>query len=274
VIRSSDVNRFGNWWQLKLSSLTLTLLAFGAAACAQTPAAPRSIENARVLFVGNSLTYWNDLPEMVRSIAASTGMHWDVKSVVIGGAALEDHIADGRAPALLASERWDIVILQQGPSTLAESRANLREGAGRFLPLIRASGARAALYMVWPDSTWSASRFSADFDRVRDSYALAAHDVGGWFLPAGEAWRTAWQVDPLLPLYGNDAFHPSPEGTYLAGLAIVAGLSGRSVSGVPGLIIRDGSTLVNVPPALALRMQKAADRAVATYAGYAPSDQP
>ena len=69
--------------------------------------------------------------------------------------------------------------------------------------------------MVWP----SRAR-RGDFPGVSQSYAAAAKDVKGLLLPAGDAWRAAWAIDPALPLYGPDGFHPSPMGTYLAALVI------------------------------------------------------
>lgn len=247
-----------------------------AMACAQsTGVGVRDPDIARVLFVGNSLTQWNDLPGMVRALAASAGLRWEVQADLIGGSALEDHIREGTVVRLLAEDSWDFVVLQQGPSTLPESRENLRSGAATFRPLIAGAGARAALYQVWPDSTWSASRFLADFDRVRDSYALAALDISGLFLPAGEAWRIVLASDPGLPLYGNDGFHPSPTGTYLAALTIFGRLSGRSAQGLARrLATVDGQVLVELDPGLALRLQQAADSAIAAFTGYMPVDQP
>jgi hypothetical protein len=212
---------------------------------------------------------------MVQRLATSGGLDWDVHSVTIGGASLDDHIQDGTAVRLLANEQWDFVVLQQGPSTLPESRTNLRMGVASFRPLIEQAGGRVALYEVWPDSTWSADRFLADFDRVRDSYALAARDVGGLFLPAGEAWRTAWALHPTFKFYGPDEFHPSPEGSYLAALTIVGAVSGKSVVGLSArLTSATGQVLIDLQPGFALELQQAADRAVKNFRNYQPADQP
>jgi hypothetical protein len=257
------------------SSILAWALILPLPACGQTSVAPSPLDSARVLFIGNSLTYFNDLPGMVKALSISAGLHWDVRSVTIGGASLDDHMGEGTAAARLRSERWDVVVLQQGPSTQVEGRANLRQGTARFEPLIEGAGARVALYEVWPDSTWSAARFTADFDRLRDSYALAATDVGGLFLPAGEAWRLAWRDDPSFKLYGPDGFHPSAEGSYLAALTIVRSLSQRSVVGLQSTLKRpDGTILIVVPPGPASRLQKAADQAVARFGDYHPADQP
>ncbi len=93
---------------------------------------------------------------------------------------------------------------------------------------IRASGATPALYMVWP----SEARFN-DFDRVVESYKLAADEVKGILFPVGQAWREAWKRDANLALYSKDRFHPSVTGSYLAALVIYEKLFNRSPVGLP-----------------------------------------
>ena len=216
---------------------------------------------ARVLFIGNSLTEWNDLPAMVRALAAAEGLDWVVEAQLLSGAALEDHWQRGFAQSRIKGAHWDAVVLQQGPSSLADSRANLRQWVGEFDALVRASGGRSALYMVWPDLT----RFDW-FDRVRDSYALAARDVSGWFLPAGETWRAAWRHEPSLALYGGDGFHPSVAGSWAAALTIFAGLSGKSPLGL--------AAPATVNPQTAERLRQAAQEALDAYGDYGPTNSP
>jgi hypothetical protein len=126
---------------------------------------------------------------------------------------------------------------------------------------VRAAGGKSALYMVWPEL----SRISY-FDRVRDSYALAARDASGWFLPAGEAWRAAWRLTPSLALYGGDGFHPTAAGTYAAALTIFGGLAGRSPVGLPAPATVDAVTVE--------RLQQAALEALENYSDYGPADVP
>jgi len=254
----------------------VAMLLVATAACAQSvePGPSMLPRGGRLLFVGNSLTAGNRLADMVAALASASPFAWQVGSVAIGGASLADHIGEGTASRRLRDERWDVVVLQQGPSTLPASRADLRASTVQFQSIAAAAGTRVALYMVWPDSTWSAPRFASDFDRIRDAYALAAHDVGGTFIPAGEAWRVMLAAHPEVPLYGPDQFHPTPEGTYLAALTIVARLSGRDPVGLPDTLTRNGATLIALPPARARALQEAARAAVATYGNYVPPDAP
>jgi hypothetical protein len=168
----------------------------------------------RILFIGNSLTYSNDLPAMVCALARVSGRNAVCESIAKPDYSLEDHWNERDARRAIA-RGWDIVILQQGPSALPESRVLLIEYAKRFDGEIRKSGARTALYMVWP----SLSR-RGDFAGVSQSYATAAEVVNGLLLPVGDAWREAWSIDPSLALYGNDGLHPSSVGTALAAIVI------------------------------------------------------
>jgi hypothetical protein len=85
--------------------------------------------------------------------------------------------------------------------------------------------------MVWP----SVERASA-FDAVRESYLRAAEAIDGLFVPAGEAWRRAWELEPGLAFYGTDGFHPSRLGSVTAALAVVRTLFGEPLAGLPSTL--------------------------------------
>jgi hypothetical protein len=202
-------------------TLAVLLVIVASAWAAARPAPP-----LRVLFIGNSLTESNDLPEMVEAVSrAVDGPRIVTRSVANGGFSLEDHWLGGAALAALGEQDWDFVVLQQGPSALPESRLLLRRDVALFAGAVRATGAEPAVYMVWPESwRWGV------FDDVVESYRIAAADVGARLLPAGRAWQIAWSLDPTLVLYGADGFHPAPQGSLLAAIAIYEGLTGRSAT--------------------------------------------
>jgi hypothetical protein len=177
----------------------------------------------RVLFIGNSLTAANDLPAMVEALAKANGEAIVTRMVAIPNYSLEDHWNRGDAKRAIAEGGWSFVVLQQGPSALPESRVLLVEYARRFAAETAKIHARTALFMVWP-----ASSRAFDFDGVRLSYEAAAREVGGVFLAAGEAWRTAWRSDAKLEFYGTDGFHPTKLGSYLAAVVVYQGLTGET----------------------------------------------
>lgn len=177
-----------------------------------------------VLFVGNSLTYTNDLPRIVERMLSSADIGpVAVASRLFPNFGLQDHWVNLNTLSAVAGG-WDVVIMQQGPSA-TEGRPSLLQYSELFANEIRTAGGEPGLYMVWPSVVRD-----FDFDGVSESYAMAADRVDGLLFPAGEAWRSAWERDETLPLYGPDGFHPSPMGTYLAALVIYEQLSGQSLS--------------------------------------------
>jgi hypothetical protein len=226
---------------MRILALLATLVWFG---CDSNPTGsnvddvPADVDLS-ILFIGNSLTYTNDLPDMVRRLLE---VHGDVGTVGVGAVAfpnfgLIDHWSQGAARSAIASGQWDYVVLQQGPSA-TEGRPSLLEYSQRFSDEVAASGGRLALYMVWP----AANRFF-DFNGVSASYEMAADQTGGLLFPAGEAWREAWALDPSLDLYGPDGFHPSLLGTHLAALVIFQQLSGKDPRTLPAEIPTSGGAL-------------------------------
>lgn len=224
-----------------LQPVAIALLLGVACSTPHTVVEPPMPVARHVLFIGNSLTYENDLPATVSAIAQSAGDTIRVKAIVGPGLALIDHY-NGATEALAAIQEggWDYVVLQQGPtSTGGVCQDSLILWTTMFAARIDAVGATTALFMVWP----ARDRF-ADFDSVRTAYQLAAGAAHGVFLPAGEAWRSAWAVAPSLPLYGPDNFHPAPMGTFLAALEIYERLTGRDVRTLPPMAFANGARLV------------------------------
>ena len=241
---------------------TSRILGFllAVAAVVLAPAARAGSPARRVLFIGNSLTYFNDMPAIVEALSAAAGaphVRLECRAVTAPGFSLEDHWDRSDARAQIARGGWDFVVLQQGSSALAAGRESLLRDARRFAPLIRKAGATPALYAVWPSA---ARRY--DFDAVAVSYAEAAKEIGGVLLPVGTAWQAAWQRDPGLALYDPDGLHPSPAGSYLAALVISERLSGQSAIGLPAALSLAGGVRMELPAAQAKLLQEAAAEAV------------
>lgn len=241
--------------------LAAALLGCGSSAGPAVPP-PSDGPSLRVLFVGNSLTYTNDLPDLVAGIATAAGEERRLvhRTVAFPNVSLSDHWARGEASRAIETGEWDVVVLQQGPSSLPESRAHLIEWSERFAERIHPTGARPALLMVWP----SAARAGA-FDAVRESYAAAAEAVDGLFLPAGEAWRGAWSRDPDLALYGPDGFHPSLLGSVVAALVVFEGVYGHAPPDPITEIPRRGARPVRISPEVAGLAHDAVGEAMARY---------
>jgi hypothetical protein len=241
--------------------VVLLTLAIGIIGCTSATDPDRPPPNARkILFIGNSFTYSNDLPAMVGALARKVGVDdLHIESVTFGGVSLQDHWSNGTARQRLAEESWDLVIMQQGPSSQPDSRVLLMEYAQRFNTEIRAAGARPAFFMVWPD----VSR-PQDFDGVSHNYRAAADSTDGMLFPGGEAWRAVWRRSASTVLYSPDGLHPTTLGTYVVALTMVGMISGTPIVGMPIELVVDGTT-VRIAPGIAALVQEAAAEAVRDF---------
>ncbi len=214
----------------RLAAVLLSTTVAPPLACS-APTGPEARADLTVLFIGNSLTYTNDLPDLVRSIAEAAGHSLAASQLAYPNYSLEDHWNAGVAAAIREA-RPDVVVMQQGPSSLPENQIYLRAWADTLAQVIREVGARPALLMVWPDRT--RMDYFAD---VRDAYRQAALATRGIFVPAGQAWLEAWALDPDLALYGPDGFHPSRLGSEVAALTLFRALFDRSVAELPDRMV-------------------------------------
>jgi hypothetical protein len=169
----------------------------------------------KILFVGNSLTYSNDLPTLVQKIAKADGKKISVEMIARPNYALQDHWEEGKVQEVLSQNKFDYAIFQQGPSALLSSRKNLVEYALKFSQLCKANKAQMSLYTVWP----SGDR-SFDFPNVIASYTMAADTTQALLLPAGLAWFRTLERRKDFPLYSSDGFHPTIHGSMLAAMVI------------------------------------------------------
>lgn len=209
------------------------------------------------MFIGNSLTYSNDLPSVVEALAKAAGKgKFAYRTIAFPDFSLEDHWNKKDARKAIQKGGWDFVVLQQGPSASREGRGLLLEYSRRFAEEIRQNGGKPALYSVWP----SRSRMQ-DFKGVSDSYRQAAEAVDGIVFPVGDAWLNAWRANPSIGLYSADGFHPSAAGSYVAGLVIYGRLYNGSPVGLPSKLRLSSGAMIEIPADQALMLQQAAEEA-------------
>lgn len=185
-----------------------------------------------VLFIGNSHTYVENVPYLVREIAKQGGdLSIRTSSVTEPNFSLEDHWYTGRAEQALTTYTWDYVVMQQGPSATGENPLHLRFWSQQFAALIREAGATPVLYQIWPSAI---RRFDAE--GTLTSYSAAAASVSGILAPAGDGFTAALESSPSAGVYAADGTHASVRGAYVAALTIVGRLTDIDVLTLPPVI--------------------------------------
>jgi len=191
----------------------------------------------RVLFIGNSYTGVNKLPDVFLEVVKSSGRPAPVvKSSTPGGRTLKQHLGIAGSMKLIEEGGWDVVVLQgqsQEPA-IAEAdeavRKEFLESAAELCRRVRAKSPKAKIYFyeTWarhPDY-WKAAKKGPDVGanpkemqaRLRKWYGVVAKDNAAMFVPCGDAWELNYASAAPVRLHTSDHSHPEFVGTYLNAL--------------------------------------------------------
>ena len=185
----------------------------------------------KALFLGNSYTFGNDLPQMVADIAASVGDELIFDSHTPGGYTLQQHWSDDISKQKINKGDWDFVVLQeqsQYPSfPLHQVESGVYPYATLLDDLINAKNpcAETVFYMTWGRkngdafncSVWQPVCTYEGMDNLlNERYKVMAKTNNAILSPVGAVWRYVRENHPLIELYESDESHPSVLGTYLA----------------------------------------------------------
>ncbi|MBL7765469.1 MAG: DUF4886 domain-containing protein [Chitinophagaceae bacterium] len=187
-------------------------------------------EKRRILFIGNSYTGVNDLPNTVKNLALSFGDTLEIDSNTPGGYTFNMQSTDATTLSKIKAGNWDYVVLQAQSQEPAFSPAQVESDtypyAKKLCDSIRAYNncAEILFYMTWGRKNGDASNcaayppictYAGMQQRLRESYLEMADSNNATCVPAGVAWKNLRAAFPLIELYQTDESHPSANGTYL-----------------------------------------------------------
>ncbi len=210
---------------------------------AQQKAHSQQAQKLRILFIGNSYTYFNNLPQMLAGLAASAKPSRSIETemVTVGGATLKSLWAGGKPQEALARGKWDYVVLQE-QSTLGMGQVvngipqisdpkNFHESARMIDAEIKRLGAKPIFYM-----TWARQDSPEKQPLLTDAYLSIGKELNDMVVPVGLAWQAALKARPDFALHIVDKSHPNPAGSYLAACVFYATLYGQSPEGLSARI--------------------------------------
>jgi hypothetical protein len=184
----------------------------------------------RVLFIGNSITYYNDgIYLFLENIAEELNPGIDVtcESVTSGGYSLEQHWTGPTAQTAIETGNYDYVILQERTSWPVDYPENFYTYVQLFDTLITTSGAQTVLFLSPP--------YQGIFDEMLELQAAAYNHIGQVIdapvIAVGRAFQRCRNNNPEVELYRPDGNHPTIEGTYLAACMFYSAFWGESAIG-------------------------------------------
>jgi hypothetical protein len=188
-------------------------------------------QTKNVLFLGNSYTASNSLPQLTANIALSLNdtLNWD--SNTPGGYTFQQHSTNSTSLSKIATGTWDYVVLQeqsQIPSFPPTQVANdCYPYAATLVDSIKSANpcAEPLFFMTWGRENGDQSNcvnypplctYDGMQARLRESYIQMSLDNQCAVSPVGAAWKYVRDQHPSIGLYSNDGSHPSIYGSYLA----------------------------------------------------------
>ncbi len=198
----------------------------------------------KVLFVGNSYTYGNNLAHIVSIISEGTNTKLITRKSVIGGAHLWEHWNGDRGlntREIIKEGDFDIIVLQDFSMSAIETPDSTIKYVRLFAEYIDESGGRTYLYNTWARK--KVPQFQPVIDEV---YTRAAFDDKIVRVPVGSAWERAMDIRPSIELFTSDGSHPNTLATFLTACVFVRAITGELPQEIPQsfrTLDKDGETV-------------------------------
>jgi len=238
---------------MKIKGLLILLLAANLADAQQLI--------KKVLFIGNSYTYVNDLPLLLSNAAQSVGDSVIYDSNCIGGYTLQSHSTNATTLQKIAQANFDFVVLQeqsQLPSfPISQVQSSVYPYAQQLDSLIRAANSctETVFYMTWGRKNGDASNcpnwppvctYSGMDSLLRLRYMQMADNNNAIISPVGAVWRHIRNNFPGIELYDADESHPSLAGSYAAACTFYSILFRKDPSQISLISTLDSTVASNI----------------------------
>jgi hypothetical protein len=200
-------------------------------------------DTVRVLLVGNSYIYYNNLAQMIGLITDSLNTKIICKKSTIGAATLGQHWNSERGlktKKIIASNKFDIVVIQDNSMWPLEHKDSLLIYGQLFSNFIRANGAKPYLYNTWAREKTPQTQSS--INAVYNELAALENAIN---VPVGSSFDLARKTIPTMNLFHPDGSHPSAVGTFLIALSFIKKITGtlpKKYATVYNYFDKDGET--------------------------------
>jgi len=208
-----------NYYKLSLVSIFLFLFTINAKSQIQK-------DTLNVLFVGNSFTYYYNMPQMVQSMSEGKNTFIKTRQSTVGGSSLKDHWEETRGTKtreLLNNFKWDFVVFNNHSLVTINDYDNFIKYTTLFDSLVKKQGAKPILMMTWPYLSNPLMQ-----EHISKSYIDIGEELKTLVLPVGDIFMKARKHRPDINFYADDK-HPAENFTYLIALIFYKSLTQNSL---------------------------------------------
>ena len=163
-----------------------------------------------ILFIGNSHTYYNDMPLMVQRRAVEEGFDCRITMIAHGGWYLAQHVEEPDVRFNILFGGYDYVVLQEYSQPFGPEE-KFTEAAKKLNNWIREAGSSPVIY-----ETWAARTKPENQAYMNEVNRRIAEEIGALIAPVGENWWGYQENWPTLNMYDLDGEHASKYGSDFA----------------------------------------------------------
>ena len=190
-------------------------------------------DTEKILFIGNSFTFYFNLPLVVESMAEVKGVDLDVYQSTASGVSLKDHWNGNEelsTRTILKHQSFSKVVLQDYSTNPVMNPGESMLYFKKFIDLLNSQGVEIFLYGTWPVPSMVEKSYPG-IDPIQEALKPLVSE-GVRLVPVGSAFRLFQKEYPNISLFTSDNKHPSPVGVYLASCVFLKALTGFSSKGL------------------------------------------
>ena len=183
----------------------------------------------KVLFIGNSYTFYNEMPKLLETIANGNGESLETHQVTKGGWYLHKYLDEknkfhDKLMSLIAENQYDVCFLQEQSMCPYLDYDRFADGAKRLMERLQGAVGEFVLYQTWARKEGSPSleQHNLTAEEFGEGIVLAyekfGQEAGLRVSPVGRKFAAFRKINDETDLYNEDKSHPSYAGSCLAAL--------------------------------------------------------
>ena len=189
---------------------------------------PFTLINEKILFIGNSFTFYWNLPSQVEKMSIERGLNWEVSHFTVPSARLKDHWNNPDLKSILESETFDHVIIQEhSTNILTGEQGNPKFYFDQITSLIPDSTS-IHFFSTWMYPSMENLNINNDEYQIEESIKQIIDGTTTKIIPIGRAFKLFQEKYPELDILMEDNKHPNPNGSYLASCIIFSHISSET----------------------------------------------
>ena len=194
----------------------------------ESEAFPFTTINERILFIGNSFTFYWNLPSLVEKMSIERGLNWDITHFTVPSATLKILWNNPDLKSILESETFDHVIIQEhSTNILTNANGNSEFYFGQITSLIPDS-TQIHFFSTWMYPSMEQYNINNEEYPIEETIKQIIEGTTTKIIPIGRAFKLFQSKYPQFNLLMEDDKHPNPNGSYLASCVIFSHLSAES----------------------------------------------